>query len=487
MPTNGLSFDTIPDSVTQRALALNYSIEEKARRTQMILNKDFYYGKQEQQLILVNEDVDPATLNITKPIVKKRASLLYKKKLVREMEGPAQSIAFIEQVYKDNLIDQYMLHIDLLAELTGSVLIHPTTTEDREKYPSGIKLMTFDSSQLSAVSEDDDPLEAAAISLVKEVTRLAARSTPQNPQVERILRQQVWTAEAVVTYNGRLDKGSVQNQLLRSETNTLSFLPFLNIRGEMVHDQYLGHAQTTSLRKLNEVVNQLLTHLNHIIKMQGFTPIALAGYQSGEAVTIHPGRAFSIPAGANAFVLSTDPKIQEMLQVLMHLEDKAFENSSVPKVSIVGGEGSSGRELMVRFFPLMQVFEDKAVRYQKNELDLANLILKVAQLPLLTGLFINYPEENLLPLSSDEDTLEKDIEFHIKTPIDELMRRDPDLDEVSAEAEIMANRDFNEELLRRGKSAVMQKQEEAPEEEEEEVSVDEEETEEEAPKEKEDE
>lgn len=443
MPTNGLSFDTIPDSVTQRALSHNYSVEEKSRREQMILNKDFYYGKQEQQLCLVNDDVDPAILNLTRPITKKRTSLLYRRGLVREMEGPAQSVAFLEAVYKDNNIDSFMSHVDLLSELTGSVLVHPTTTEDRVKYPSGWKLVLFDSSQLSAVSTDHDPLEAGAISLVKEITRVAPRSTATNPQVERVLRQQVWTPDAVVTYNGFLRNGSTENTLVSSETNSLGFLPFLNIRAELVHDQYLGHAPVTSLRKLNEVVNQLLTHLNHIIKMQGFSPIALTGYQSGEGVIIHPGRAFSLPAGASAEVLSTDPKIADMLAVLEHIEEKAFENSSVPKVSIVGGEGTSGRELMIRFFPLLELFENKSNMFAMYELHLANLILQMTGLPLLTSIKVNYPEQDLLPLSADDDTLEQDLSLNLKTPVDELMRRDPDLTEEDATALFFANVEFN--------------------------------------------
>lgn len=450
MPTNGLSFDTIPDSVTQRALAHNYSIEEKSRRSEMLLNKDFYYGKQEQQLVLVNEDVEPAIINLTKPIVTKRAGMLYKRKVVRDMEGPSESIEFLEQVYKENKIDMFMKHVDLLSELTGSVLVHPSSIDD-PKYPSGIKLMSYDASQFSAVSEDNDSSEAAAISLVKEVTRLSSRSTPQNPQVERVLRQQVWTKEAVVTYNGLLSQGTHQQQLMKSETTSLGYLPFLNIRSELVQDQYLGHAPTTSLRKLNEVVNQTLTHLLHIIKMQGFTPIAVSGYASGEGVTIHPGRAFSLPAGAAASVLSTDPKIKEMLDTIRFLEEKAFETNSVPKVAVVGGEGESGRELMVRFFPLLQVFNSKSVLFSAYELDLANLILKIVGLPPIEFINVNYPEEDLLPLSSEEDSLDQDLRLNIRTAVDELMRRDPDLTEDEAEVIIRANKDFNTEIGVHGK------------------------------------
>lgn len=447
MPTNGLSFNTIPDSITQHALAHNFSMEEKERREEMILNKEFYYGQQEQQLNLVNEDVDPAIINLLKTIVKKRAGLLYRKKLVREFEGPSQSVALLEQVYKDNKFDMFMKQLDLMTELTGSVLVHTSVSDDEEKYPSGIKLTMYDSSQFSAVSKDDDPLAAAAISLVREVTRLNERSTSQNPQVERVLRQQVWTEDSVVTYNGLFQSsGSMTNELTSSTANGLGYLPFYNVRAELVHDQYLGHAPSNSLRKLNEIVNQTLTHLLHIVKMQGFTPIALAGFQSGEGVTIHPGRAFSIPTGANAFVLDTNPKIEEMLKVIQYIEEKCFETSSVPKVAVVGGEGESGRELLVRFFPLLELFENKSVLFHAHELEIANLILKVAGLPSIEFLNINYPEEDLLPLSTDDDTLKQDLELSLKTPVDELMRRDADLDEEEATALYLANLEFNQRI-----------------------------------------
>lgn len=447
MPAIGIGFDTIPDSITQRALANNFSVEEKSRRKAMIVNKEFYYDKQAGALVLVNEDVDPATINLTRPIVKKRSSLLYRKKLVRDMTGSSESISFLEQVYEDNDIDSFMANVDLLAELTGSVLVHPMEDPDLE---GGVRLVAYDSSQFSAIADDDNVNKLVALSLIKELTRLAGRSTPMNPQVEMVVRQQVWTENAVVTYNGSPKNGSLENQLVAQESNPLGFVPFVNIKGEAVNDQYLGHAPATTVRLLNATYNQTLTNLLHIVKMQGFTPIALAGYQSGEAVSIHPGRAFSLPAGANAFVLSTDPKIREMLDVLTYLETKCFETSSVPLVSIIGGEGESGRELMVRFFPLVQVFEDKARLFQKNELELANLILRTQGLEPLESLLINYPEDNVLPLTNDDEMLEQDLKFFLKTPMDELMRRDPDLTETEAEAIVRSNKDFNEELFTGG-------------------------------------
>ena len=430
--------DSVPNSITQRALITNASNEEKDRREAAVLNKDFYYGKQEQSLVLVNDEQLPIILNLTKPIITKRSSMLYSGKLIREFDGPKESIAALEQIYKDNNIDTLLLSADQCAELTGSALLFPAEAEDLE---GGIRLRLYDASAVSVLSNEDNPNDADAISVVRLVDRLI--NVPGNPlaqpQVQRVLKQQIWTKDAVVSYDGA--------EIVRSETNELGFIPFVNFKGEEVHDQYLGHAPGLNVRYLNEDLNQLLTDLGFTIRMQAATPIAISGWSGDSQVSIHPGRAFNLPAGATADVLKTDPKIDQVLEVIKFLEEKMFETSSVPKVSVVGNaEASSGRELLVKWFPLLQLFREKAVRYQTYELNLANTILRVLELPLLTGLVVKFSEESILPLNANDDSLEKDIEFSIKTPIDELMRRDPSLTEQEAEVQVMANADINERL-----------------------------------------
>lgn len=444
------TFDSVPQSITQRAMSQNFSLEERTRRDAMLKNKDFYYAQSEKHLSLLNEDQDPYILNLTKPVIHKRSTLLYKRPLVREYDGPSQSVDFIENVYKENKIDRFLLACDLASELTGTALVLPETVEEEDRYPSGIKLRLFDAVDISVIPNDDDPSLPEAISVIRFLDRLSERSTDRNPQVERIIRQQIWTDSSVVTYDGSM--------LVSSETNDLGFLPFTTFRGEEVYNQYLGHSPTNIVRLLNEDVNQMLTHLAYMIKMQAGTPIALTGYQSGEGVTIHPGRAFSVPNGASADVLQLNPKILEVLETIKYLEEKVFETSNVPKVSVVGGEGESGRELLVRWFPLLQLFEEKTVRYKEYELDLANMILRVADLPALEDINIQWPSEEVLPLSAETETLPQDITLNIKTAIDEIMRRNPELTEEEAEAEVRANAEFNNSMKQQ--AVIMQQQSE---------------------------
>jgi len=433
---------TTPASITQKALQAAVDIEERSRKEQAQLNKDFYYGKQEQTLVMMNEDVDPLIINLTKPIMDKRCRLLYSRPLHRTFNGPAESVAHVEAVYADNAIDSLLQQADLLSELTGSVLIHPYIDETAE---SGYRLRIYDATQFSAVGNDGDPNTADAISLVRVVDRVTDGSRlGQDGSIksERILAQQIWTREAVVFYEGNLLKGSTENPL--------GFLPFVNIHGEAVHDEFIGYAPAVNVRKLNNQINQLMTHLAFTIKMQAGTPIAFSGYKSGESVTLHPGRAINLPAGATASVLNLDPKINETLDAVKYLEDRLFATSNVPKITIEGGDGDkthiSGAQLMVRWYPLITVFNQKAVNFRRYELALANLICAVAGLPMIDSVEIDYPEETVTPSISDPAQLEQDLRFGLTNAIDELQKRNPLYTDMEAEVEWRTNMELNSAL-----------------------------------------
>lgn len=431
------AFDSTPVAITQKALSENFNLEEKQRREAAEKNKDFYYGKQEEDIVLMNDDVEPVVLNITKPIMHKRTSMLYSRPLVREFEGPSGSIKYLEALYKETYIDSLMRKVDLLSELTGSVLIHPQPAPELD---SKMRLVLYDATQFSVVGNDGDSSTADAISLIRIVDRLVdgtgvtSKGNVQ-PQIEKVIIQQIWTPETVTFYEG-------QNKITE-EPNPLGFLPFVNFQGEEVHDQFIGFPVANIVRKLNAQINQLLTHIGYTVKMQAGTPIVFSGFKSGETVVVHPGRAINIPADAQAFTLNLDPKIQDTLKVIEFLEDRLYTTSSVPKISVEGGEGESGRELMVRWFPLLQVFQEKTNRYNRYELQLANMILTLAGLPPVEDVNIHWPEESILPLSPEDDNLERDISLNIKSPVDEIMRKNPHMDEQDAKKEFEENKEQN--------------------------------------------
>lgn len=422
--------DTTPQSIITNASVFNFSLDEQNRRSAAIKNKDFFYDRHSSYINQINAEVEPVQVNLVSPIIKKKVSLLYSRPLVREFVGPAQSVARLERIYEQQRIDHFLRQVDLAAELTGTGLVFVGLDEEGEPI-----FRLFDASEFSVVEGEGDTPEA--ISLINEITKVVG--TDKNPQVERYIKTEIWTEDFITTYIN-----SIRDV---SETNELGYLPFVPFKGEDVWGQFMGHAPATSVMLLNEDMDQQLTDLGYMIKMQSATPVVIAGFERGEGVVINPGKAISLPVGATANVLQTNPKIADTLEEIKWLEEKVYETSSVPKVSVVGdAEAESGRELMIKWEPLLQVFNDKTLRYRTYELNLANMILRVAGMEPIEDLKISYPEEAILPLTTDVEDLKKDIALGLSTPIDEMQKRDPALSEGEAEAKIRANVDFNKAI-----------------------------------------
>ena len=425
--------ESTPTSLITEANVSNDSVEEKRRREEALRNIDYYYSKQENYVDRINTDVDIVTVNLLTPIIKKKLSLLYSRPLEREYEGSSSSVSTIKNIYQEMDIDNFLLSVDLAAELTGTGLVFVQVIDGK------IKLRLYDASEISIIDDDEDYNNPLAVSIVSVFKKLVDNSNGTKvPIVQKILKTEIWTDEYITTFNNSARVTQIPNEL--------GFLPFVSFRGEEVYNQFLGHAPAEMLQQLNGYINQQLTNLGYMIKMQSATPIALTGFENGEGITVHPGNTLSLPNGASAEVLQMNPKINETLEEIRYLEQKLFETSGVPKVSIVGDEqASSGRELLIRWAPLLQIFNNKTLRYKKYELALANMILKVLGEEPIKNMDISYPEEKLLPLQDNADR-ETDIRFGLITPIDEMLKAKPSLSEAEAEALVRANMEFNKQV-----------------------------------------
>ena len=426
--------NNVPVSIIAEAQVWSASTEEKSRREGAIANKDFYYSNQEKYLNKVNLDVDEVTVNLTGPIIKKKVSLLYGRPLIRDFVGTQASVAAIEAVYANMDIDHFLRSVDLASELTGTGVVHVGISNDLQ-----VTLTLYDGSEISVISNrGNDSQELEAISLVSIVSDIVG--TSNDPQLKRVLKTETWTNDFItVNMDGAKDI---------SIPNDLEFLPFVAFKGEDVYNQYLGHAPATQIRKLNNYINHQLTNLGYMIKMQSATPVILEGFQNGEGIVIHPGKAIAAPAGSSVTALNLNPKINDTLIEIQYLEEKLYESANIPKVTVIGdAESQSGRELMIKWAPIMDVYKDKALRFETYELKLANMILSVLSLDPLDSLNVHYAEEAVLPLSNDIDELEREISLGLSTPVDGMLVKQPELNELDAEALVRANMDFNDALF----------------------------------------
>lgn len=428
----GILRDTTPVSVEAKAQVFNLSIEERNRREACIKNRDFFYDRTKQYVVRINNDVDAIVLNLTAPIIKKKISLLYSRELQREFVGPAESISFLDKLYKKIKIDRFLRNVDLASELTGTGLIFVGVDDNGETY-----LRLYDAADFSVIENEynQEDIDALSIVTVKEALIKSGKSE----EIQRYLDTQIWTDEHIAHYK--------DGKRAEFTTNDLGFIPFVAFKGEEVYNQFLGHAPANSIVSLNSDINQQLSNISYMIKMQAGSPIVITGFERGEGITMNPGHALSLPAGATASVLNQNPKITDSLDVIKWIEEKIYETSSIPKVSIVGdSEASSGKELQIKWSPIINVFKEKSSRYENYELNLANMILAVNDYPLIEEIKVRYPEESILPLSDDLDDIETKLNLGLTTPIDLITADNPTLSEQEAEAEVRANIDFNKSI-----------------------------------------
>lgn len=425
--------DTTPVSTEVKANVYNMSMEEKNRRELCLKNRDYFYDRSKQYVNLITSDVDATVLNIVAPIVKKKIGLLYNRTLTRQFVGPAKSVKFLETLYSQLRIDRILRNVDLAAELTGTGLVFVGLEDD-----GSTCLRVYDAADFSVVEKEDNQEEIDAISLVTVKTALQGKN-PQDPNVKRYLDAQIWTNESVVEYE--------DGKRMKVEANQYGFLPFVAFKGEEVYNQFLGHAPATAVVNLNGDINQQLTNVSYMIKMQAGSPIVVKGFERGEGLQVHPGLAISLPAGGDASVLNFNPKINESLAMIQYLEEKIYEHASIPKISIVGdSSATSGKQLQIKWSPLINVFKEKSSRYEFYELKLANMILAVNGLPQLTDINVKYPEEAILPLTDDMSEVKLQMDMGLVTPIDVMLTMNPYLTEAEAEAQVRANIDFNNSI-----------------------------------------
>ena len=435
--------DPFRPNIKDQANLNTYTSEEKARRDAGKRNKDFYYDNQEKYVSTFNIEAKPSILPLARPILDKRTSMLYNKKLTRDIRGPVASVNFLEALYSENDIDNIFLSADLYSELTGTVLL--SMVEDTEK-TSGYRITLWDGTNISAVSDDSNSSSLAALSLIKEVSSLSKEASHKdNIQVKTVTHQQIWTKERVFYYEGFTEKNSVDNEYKR--------IPFSVIKGKEVPNQFYGFSPATSISLMNATINQLVSDLTYTIKLQSANPIVLTGFQGGESLIVQPGKAINLPVGADAKILPFKPQIEDTLNTIKFIEQKIYETSSVPEVSIVGSEGSSGRELLVRWYPLVQVFLEKAVRYQKYELEAANNFLFMAGFEPIQSIHVNYDKNSILPLNPEEDKLKEDVSLNLTNPAKILRERDPHLTEQEAAAIIKKNKETNSGLENQDKNS----------------------------------
>lgn len=328
-----------------------------------------------------------------------------------------------------------MLDADRFTRLVGTVALRPFFDP---KLPGKIRLWLLKSHQLRVIPDEERPWEAAAV---------IERHDPFRSRVVMI-----WTDKSFV----KLRRGRIEG-----EAHGMGRLPHTFLRDRLPHSSFFVQGRGRSLCFHNAHINNVVSDLNEIILMQGFGVPEIIGEPVNKTIALGPRTPmqFRLPAaGAQRPSLNFRSPSAPISELRMNAEAEIkhlLRCQRIPETAIgvdMGARALSGVAIRQSMAPLREDLKERISLFSPEEVDLADSALRVraehddgfaydhkTEKPELT---ISY-DISQADLDPADQVLIDDFRqaLRVETPIDVIMRMDPDRfpDRESAEKFWLAN------------------------------------------------
>jgi hypothetical protein len=382
-------------------------------------------------------------VNYTKLIVQERGSILYKTPPVREFTGALKSE--LEAVYSDpeNGSKGKFVSFHRNAILGGTVAVIPYPDPESDR----IFLRGYPRKSFHALF---DPYTGDMTGFCIFGTRYNSKTR----QTEDFY--QVWTPDGVYD----LDKHKRIQSITKHHCGTIPVTLFRENNDDL-SEIHFGNVTATDLVINNEDINVKLSDLSYVSEAQAFSLL----FTKNVADDIRVGargrinaRNITADQEVGAEYLNPGAQLAELQTILTSSIETLFMTGRIPKAVIMpDDQATSGIHLKIQWFPVQKLFEEAKVSYGDNERRLAQNIALVktrwkaaapsASVPTVE-MEVDFNEKNVMP-SDDETKIqadEWDLSQGLKSPVDILMERNPDLDEEEAVAEYERVKEINKRI-----------------------------------------
>lgn len=386
-----------------------------------------------------------AYVNYTQLIIKERGSILYKTPPVRTVEKAGGIGDKLIELYErpENTSKGKFMAFHRNALLGGTVAVVP--------YPDFVNqtvvLRGFPRKTFHAIH---DPFNGRMLGFVIFGTRY----NPETRKDEAFY--QVWTEEAI--YN--LDD---QKRIVAKEEHYCGEIPVCLFRenNDDLSELHYGMITASDLVNGNEDVNIKLSDLSFVAETQAFSVLFTANI-AGEIRVGARGRINAANVTEDQKViaeyLNPGAQIAELQVILTAAIETLFMTGRIPKGVVMPDDTTtSGVHLKIQWFPVQKLFEEAKVVYGDNERRLAqkNALVLSRWLPKAPGakvpeidFYADFNEKNVIPRDDESAQArdEWDLQTGLKSPVDILMERNPDLDEDDAVAEYERVQELNKRI-----------------------------------------
>lgn len=401
----------------------NYERKEKALKL-----LDFYNDSQLPYLYdrLARNFSDPdrfslASINIVRKIID-GLSTVYVKAAKRIVQGNQQDQELFKQVEYDASLGLKMKQANRFSKLLGTVLLKVVFRNGR----IALDLITPDIADVEVGSSPED---------LKSVTITYYPESGKQNEVE----YSKWTPERVY----RLD---YQKNVISSVANPYQILPFIPIWDSLpISEFWLERGD--SLLAIQEAINEKLTDLVYILRLQGFSVPVSKGSNS-EFSMLDPGTALNLPQDGDFSFEAPNSPIKATLDSIDFIIKTCAISYGLPAsyLSNKPSERKSGVSRLIENKELSEKRLDDIELFRKYEQQTFQVIKTVwnkhnqAKFSDKAFLKIDFAEPQSFSISEQAQSWALLMDYGVIDPVDLIQKLNPDLSQEEAQKKFNENK-----------------------------------------------
>jgi hypothetical protein len=417
-------------------------------------NQQHYIRKFEHESKKEYEEKLKIVFNYTMLVVDAYVNSIFGKPFFLKFEDEAINEIW-ESIYSKmvfNKIPTFMMTVQRIAEISDTCGIISRYDEKNKE----MKFEHIPGEHIFPFPDIDNPQEIGEIAIFYNFYT----GNPKDPTYNYL---EIWDKETFSVFKWSDKTKKFIGETIDKEPNPYGFIPIVLFQPKKDHSSFYGITNIGDVVNINKIYNDLWTDLGVMVDFQSFSTMVVRSSNKLE-FTIAPKRMIKIaeldPESSNnneeVKYITPDAKLDAVSKILEEIK-KELKNISLIPDSIVQtgsiGQVASGYSLKIKRMPFEEFINNKKTSYGPSMLEFAKMAVKVDQYHK-TG---DMPENNKLTATIDFSespnmyspqeqmaTDEFNLRYNLTTPIQLLIRKNPDLTIKEAEELYEKNKKFNE-------------------------------------------
>jgi hypothetical protein len=272
---------------------------------------------------------------------------------------------------------------------------------------------------------------------------------------------EIWNKETFSLYKWSEKTKKPIGTPIVNEVNPYGFIPITLFQPKKDDNSFYGITNIGDIVNINKNYNDMWTDLGRMIDDQSFSTMVVRTSKKLDFV-IGPRRLLKIDEvdpeeskGEEAKYITPDPKIDSVMNTIKTIKDELKSISLMPDLDRQGSsQPQSGFSLKIKRMPFDDFIQTKKASYGPSMLNLAKMAINIYYYNTNAG---TMPDNNKLAATLDFSEMDStnseqeqitrdefDLRYNLITPIDLMIRNNPDLTVEQAKDSYMKNKEFNE-------------------------------------------